>query len=380
MTTLLAIFIISNLIISPSIMLDATLSTLSLWISKVFPSLFPFMVCSGILTRCGGAELIGKLFRPIMRPLFNLSGICSFPLIMGILSGYPMGAKLTATLYEDKKITLSEATHLMYFSNNAGPLFLVGTVGASFFSSPEIGYLLLISSFCGAILCGIIYKFIKPKDLNKVTCSNQTYINDRIENASFFDILNVSISSSLSTIAQIGGFMIFFSVLITALNTVGFSAIWNIISTYSGIPFELWNAIFSGILEMTTGVYGISQTEYDTDVRLIIVCVLVCFGGCSILGQTFAMIKNLPIKKSHYIMAKLINSVISSFIFQILYKNFYTETTIEVFRNLHRKSTHFFSIDFYIIISTIIFSLLIVGITYSYFREKTKSKTKTKTK
>ena len=156
-----ACFLIYALLRFPSAMLAASTESIQLWLTRVFPSLFPFMVACGILLRIGAAERMGGLLHPLMKPLFGLDGIATFPFFLGILSGYPMGAKITAQLYENKQITLDEAQHILVFSNNPGPLFLVGTIGAGFFGMPFFGYLLLISSFLGAVLTGILWRFYR---------------------------------------------------------------------------------------------------------------------------------------------------------------------------------------------------------------------------
>ena len=91
-----------------------------------------------------------------MKPVFGLNGIAAFPFFLGMLSGYPMGAKITAELYERKQVTLEEAQHILVFSNNPGPLFLIGTIGTGFFGMPQYGYLLLFSSVFGSVLTGIL--------------------------------------------------------------------------------------------------------------------------------------------------------------------------------------------------------------------------------
>lgn len=364
MTKIFATLIIISLITFPEQMLASSINTISLWLSKVFPSLFPFMVCTSMLLKSGGAEIFGKLLQPIMKPLFRLNGVASFPLIMGMLSGYPVGAKITSELYIDKKINLSQAKHLLYFTNNPGPLFLIGTVGTSFFSAPEFGYLMLISCSLGAILCGVLYGIFKKDDtLNSEILSkcsiekiNSSHNNTNIQTLSFFEILNESISNSLVTVCQIGGFMIFFSVVITCLNsTFLLDFLCNLLS-FIPVSSDFLKGFFSGIIEMTTGVYALSIAPDSTDVRLIFSCVLVSFGGCSIIGQTFSIIRNLPIKKSHYIMAKIFNSALSSLIFFLLYKYFHTPKTTEAFKSLYNKIEPFFSTN-----TQLLFILLILS-------------------
>ena len=81
-----------------------------------------------------------------MRPIFNVPGEGAFALIMGIISGYPVGAKIVANLKEQHLCSDIEAERLIAFTNNSGPLFIIGTVGVSMFSSVSLGMLLFLSS------------------------------------------------------------------------------------------------------------------------------------------------------------------------------------------------------------------------------------------
>ena len=96
-------------------MLYASAENIQLWLTKVFPSLFPFMVACGILLRSGTAERISRFLQPLTKLLFGLDGIAAFPFFLGILSGYPMGAKITAQLYAKKSISLEKAQHILVF-------------------------------------------------------------------------------------------------------------------------------------------------------------------------------------------------------------------------------------------------------------------------
>ncbi|MBR5269711.1 MAG: hypothetical protein IKU21_04320 [Anaerotignum sp.] len=159
--TAFSCFLLYSLLRYPSEMLSASADSIRLWLTCVFPSLFPFLAASGILLRTGAAEKSGKYLSPFMKPVFGLNGIAAFPFFLGMLSGYPMGAKITAELYEQKQITLEEAQHILVFCNNPGPLFLIGTIGAGFFGMPQYGYLLLFSSVFGSVLTGILWKVYK---------------------------------------------------------------------------------------------------------------------------------------------------------------------------------------------------------------------------
>lgn len=306
-----ACFIVVCLLAFPEAMLYSGAESLSLWFSKVFPSLFPFMVASGILIHTGGADILGAFFKPFMYPIFRLSGISAFPFILGLFSGYPVGAKLTATLYEEKKISLADAEHILSFSNNAGPLFLIGTVATGFFQTPIFGYALLLSSILGAILTGFLYRFFKPPT-TKISSHFHTTQKTILP---FSDILSLTIQDSLSTIFQIGGYILFFNVFITALEELSFFHILHQILFFLPFSTEFFQGFLGGILEMTNGSFALSQSPDSIRLSLTATCMLVSFGGFSIMGQTFSILKNVPIQKSRYILCKCLNGCFSGIFF-----------------------------------------------------------------
>ncbi|MBX6378991.1 MAG: hypothetical protein IRY95_10670 [Clostridia bacterium] len=98
-------------------------ASLDLFWRIVFPSLLPFFILSDILYATGMVHFLGVLFEPVMRPLFNVPGIGSFVLSMGLAAGYPMDAVLTAKFRRDGLCSRVEAERLLSFSNTADPVF-----------------------------------------------------------------------------------------------------------------------------------------------------------------------------------------------------------------------------------------------------------------
>ena len=62
-----------------------------------------------------------------MRPIFNVPGESAIALILGTISGYPVGAKVVCNLKKEKIISKIEAERLIAYTNNSGPLFILGT-------------------------------------------------------------------------------------------------------------------------------------------------------------------------------------------------------------------------------------------------------------
>lgn len=305
-----ACFLVFALLRYPQAMLAAGAKSVTLWFNQVLPSLFPFMVACSLLLRMGAAEIVGEWLRPLMKPLFGLPGIAAFPFFLGIFSGYPMGAKITASLYEEKKISISQAEHILSFCNNPGPLFLVGTVGAAFFHAPFWGYLFLLCCFLGALATGILFRFLYPQRADTNFSSYQKTTPPPIT-----ECLPKTIADSIDTITQIGGYIIIFGVAVEAFKQTGIFDLLGHMLSFLPFSNEYLCGLCGGVLEMTNGTFLLSTAPDDLFIRLTASCMLVAFGGLSILCQTFGILRNVPIKKSRYVAAKLSNSLFSGIFF-----------------------------------------------------------------
>ncbi len=332
------LFLLFALLRYPEAMLTASADAVTLWLTRLFPSLFPFLAACGILLRIGAAEHMGTFFRPLMRPLFGLNGIAAFPFFLGLLSGYPMGAKITASLYEKKLLSINEAQHILAFCNNPGPLFLIGTIGVSFFGMPFLGYVLLLCSALGAVCTGLLWRFRKK---SFAFSTSSPALPTAAESP--LSALSNAVTDAVNTILQIGGFLIFFAALTEALEQTGIFILLSRLLFFLPLTKEALQGICGGLLEMTNGAYLLSLCKDPLPLRLIAVMFLVSFSGCSILGQTFGILSNVPISKKDYLKGKCCHALFSSLFFAVLYPfweqnnkkavpvfSFFTETAFTV--------------------------------------------------
>lgn len=136
---------------------------LSLFANSVLPSLLPFFIATELLSYTGIIEVLGKKLNKFMRPIFNVPGEGAFAFIMGIISGYPIGAKIVTNFRQNGICTKEEGERLLAFTNNSGPLFIIGTVGISLFFDTRTGILLFLSHILACISVGIVFRFWKRK-------------------------------------------------------------------------------------------------------------------------------------------------------------------------------------------------------------------------
>lgn len=215
----ICVFIVFLLLFSNNNLVAAK-KGISLWSSSVLPSLLPFFIATELLSHTNVVSIIGTLLNPIMRPLFNVPGEGAFALILGIISGYPVGAKTVANLKENGLCSDVEAERLIAFTNNSGPLFIIGTVGLGIFLDAQIGFILLLIHILASLTVGFIFRFWKINSKTKIK-NTKKIINTETTKVSFCnfgDILYKSIYNSICSVVMIGGFIVFFSVVVSMLS------------------------------------------------------------------------------------------------------------------------------------------------------------------
>lgn len=336
-----ALLLTGSLILYPQEVFEASIQGLNLWWEIVFPALLPFFIMSELLISLGAISIIGVLFEPIMRPLFNVPGAGSLALIMGLASGYPTGAKITAQLREENKISKTEAERLVSFTNASSPLFIFGAIAVGFFHDAKIGLLLAVCHYGGNILVGIILRFLyqEPKSSKgkhkkssgskwKQAITEMKSMSN-FENKPLGEHLGNAVSNSVKTLIIIGGFITFFSVItnifiqmnIVTLIANSFSFILSIAS----IPTEFALPLTIGLLEISIGTKYIASILSDGLLfPLIIVSFILGFHGFSIQAQVAAIISQTDIRFSRYFYARLIHAFIASALTVILYPIFYS--------------------------------------------------------
>ena len=141
---LLSAVLIILILLYPVQALQGAKNGLSAFAQSVLPALFPFFVATSLFTKLGAATVLSKRLQPLMRPLFGLPGQSALPVFLSVVSGYPNGARATASLFEAKQLTLLQARRTMAFASTVGPSFVFSIIAASMLGQPRLAWLLFL--------------------------------------------------------------------------------------------------------------------------------------------------------------------------------------------------------------------------------------------
>lgn len=304
--------IICGLLLYPKCALHYAGIGLNAWFDRMIPTLFPFMVITGIMIRLGLTGSFAGFFRPLLSPLFHLRDDCLYVIIIGFLCGFPMGARVCAEMYCNGKLSRQEAQYLLSFCNNIGPVFFISfvmpTLSVPVFtgSTPGISMALCLFGMYGLpLLYGIIlrhtvYRHLYPTHTASSTRSPELDSVER-ERVSFAAALDGSVTSGLDSIAKLGGYMIFFNM----LNL--FPAL-----LFSGCPSDISQRFLPAVsllLEITGGIAAAGKTHPFLTLTLL------PFGGASCIAQTYSMIAHTDLSICQYIRHKLIQTAVTGLYF-----------------------------------------------------------------
>ena len=291
------IYILLNMVLFPQIYINATLNGITAWAINVLPSLLPFVFFTKIITNLNQNKKKKLLFEKPTRYLFNTPAISLYTFFTSIISGYPVGAKMTADLYEGGKISKSEAFRMSSFCSTSGPMFIIGAVGVGMLKNVAYGYIIFFSHIIGAFINGIIYRNLKLKNDKKNT------ENEKI--TSKINFSNIVLDSALSLIS-VGVIIAIFFVVITSL-----SPILNLFS--SGVA-----SFLAGLIEITKGCNDISFSL--SGLTCILSCTFVIsFGGFSTAIQSLTMLNKLEMPLWLFLLQKLTHAICSTLIALIIF-------------------------------------------------------------
>lgn len=261
---------------------------LTLCAGSVIPSLFPFMVLSSFIIKSGFCRALGKRTDRLARVLFSLPGDALPAVIMGMTGGFPVGASMTAKLLKDGRLTKNQAQRMTLFCVNAGPAFVIGTVGASMLGSTAAGGIMLLSLLLSSLIIGVLTKFM----------SDGEYIEFSAENTRPMPLSEAFVES----VADGSGAMFSVCAWVVLFSCVsGFADLLNL-SEGGGI-------LLKSVLEVTNGCSAAAGK-----VPLPIFCLILGWCGLSVQCQILGYTSQTGVKYSLFLCARIMNGALAAII------------------------------------------------------------------
>lgn len=277
---------------------------LSLCVTTVIPSLFPFMILSELIVASGVANGVGRLLKKPFGKIFGISGDGGCAVFLGFFCGFPVGARCALSLYDSGRIDRQELSFLLSFCNTPSSAFLINAVGVTLFDDRSLGLLLYFATMLSAICAGIAGSFlmgmrkrgVSPPSASRPTAPRQNGIS----------IFTETVGASALAMLRICAFIVFFSAFLGTLE--------HLVESLA-LPQAL-GALLVSFFEMTAGVSRAAACPAPIGEALA--AFAVGFSGLSVCFQMIGLCENRPVSFRPYLWAKLFQGLLCVFFLLLL--------------------------------------------------------------
>ena len=256
---------------------------------------------------------------------------------MGLASGYPVGAKLTAQLWNQKLVNREEGERLVAFTTSSDPIFLIGAVSVGFFHDASLAMILAIAHYGGSVLIGLVMRFHgSGSKLTPMAGRTQGSIwvrafesmhKARLEDGRPIGVLlSQAVRNSLSLIVVVGGLVVFFSVVLEVLTA---SRMMNVVYTMVnsllhgvGLPSKLSEAVMNGLFEVTLGAKaaGAAGSELPLASKAAIAAFVLSWGGLSVHAQIVSLLSHTNLRYAPFAAARFLHGLLAASLVILLWE------------------------------------------------------------
>lgn len=336
--TLLALYLTFLLLRYPARSLDYAYTGLILWFRKMIPTLLPFMILSGIMVRMNLTEGFARIFHPVFHKIWGTSPNGSYVILMGMLCGFPMGARVIGELCQAGKLSEKEGAYLLSFCNNIGPIYFLSFVMSTLsISGNYLPFLIMygVPLGYGAFLHLLGWPETRrkmrfytlgwpfttayasapepfpsaafPRRPFRAAASQPAFRAVSLPEKDFaprrpslLSAVDASVVSGLIGIGKLGGYMVFFNLL-------------NILLLpFSSLP-EGFLSLCNCLLEITSGISRAGKGHF------YMILTLLPFGGFSCMAQTYSMIKETNLSIMQYFLHKCVQTALTGLIYAFFF-------------------------------------------------------------
>lgn len=302
---------------------------LELCVTRIFPSVFPFMVVSSYILKSGAISVLEHKIEKLSRFVFCLPARAGVIFIMSLVGGFPVGAKLISDSVKNHALTRNQGKRMLLFCVNPGPAFVINMIGVSLIGSYRAGVILFVSLCVASLTAGIVSRLFKSKEGEELLSplSKDPY--------PLIDAVNESVESILRMCAWI----------------VIFSAFLGVVDT---LPVEEGGKEWLTMVAEVTKGCSTCVKKYP----LPFMAFVLGWSGFSVHAQLMPYIAVSGLKYKHFAVARVFNATVSLGVAGILFKLF--PCKVSVFSNLGEFVPHVVSISAPATVGLLFLSALVI--------------------
>lgn len=252
---------------------------LMLWFHDVLPLLLPFMLLSNLFVlkirtkKTGAAYAIPVLF------------------LLGLLCGYPLGAKMASDFTKEGYIKSSTAAILLPLCNNISPMFLSGYIGHTILKDQfPFWFLLAVLYVPYVLVTSSAFLILHTINKHKQTSG---YLTKYIPQQSTSTQANDLLLQSVIQITYVGLYIMICSIL------------FALVCAIPNLPSDV-STVLCGILEITQGSTVLAASTFSPACKTALILACTSFGGISAFLQTLQVTKQSGLSMIYYFVVKCI--------------------------------------------------------------------------
>ena len=274
---------------------------LSLCARTVIPALFPFMVLSELLISGGfGNALVSVIALPFKK-IFKLSDTACCSVLLGILCGFPVGAKCAASAYDRGLLSREECECVLAASNIPSSAFLISAVGASLWQNRRFGVVLYLTVVLSSLVTGAVICRLR---MRRVVVSAGVLRTEAPQRGA--RLFTSAIRSATESMLLVCAYVIFFSAL---------TGVFGLVLEGIRCPDSL-KAFLTAFLELSGGMSHACTLE-NASLGAIISAFGAGWAGLSVHCQVLSVCDGRGFSFRPYFLAKAIGGVLCALLFGI---------------------------------------------------------------
>lgn len=271
---------------------------LVLWATVIVPTLFPFMLLTGMAQQMNLPAVLGGRLYPLLGRVLPMPAAGCFPWLAGLMSGPPVAAKMLGEACERGEMSRQEGQRLLILCNNVSPMFLLEYM-AGYCLDMSHPVILLVTGYIAAYLCCWGKYFLQGRNKERHTAravgADRLLRGETLQTGAVMGRLDRCIQDSVQVLIKVGAYMVIFSVFASLLQKLPVC--------------EDARALLAGTCEITIGGNAVRTWERGVPVRQIWTAFLCGFGGMSSAMQSIAVLGRSGLSGGEYLRDKLCQGI-----------------------------------------------------------------------